>query len=156
MKKFFSINHDQAAIDIAILIGRVAIAALMLVHGLPKLATAFSGQEIKFPGVFGMNPGFSLALAVFAEVICSVFILVGFGTRLATIPLIITMLIAVFYIHAGDPFAKQEMGLHYLMAYILLLIAGSGKYSVDSLLQHKKFAPAFNGNIIRDDVAIYK
>ena len=156
MKKLFSINHDRTAIDIAILIGRVAIAALMLVHGLPKLATALSGQAIQFRGVFGMSPGFSLALTVFAEVICSLFILVGFGTRLATIPLIITMLVAVFYIHAGDPFAKQEMGLHYMLAYILLLITGSGKYSLDGSLQHRKFAPAFNGNIIRDDVSIYK
>jgi putative oxidoreductase len=87
--------------------------------------------------VFGMSHFLSLSLAVFAEVICSLFILLGFATRLAVIPLIITMLVVVFYIHADDPFGKQEMGLHYLLTYIMLLIMGSGKYSIDNLLYKK-------------------
>jgi putative oxidoreductase len=63
--------------------------------------------------------------------------LLGFATRLAVIPLIITMLVVVFYVHADDPFSKQEMGLHYLLTYIMLLIMGSGKYSIDNLLYRK-------------------
>lgn len=137
MKKLFSTNHSLKNFDLVILLGRVAIASLMLVHGLPKLAMIFSGEPVQFPGVFGMSPEFSLALTVFAEVFCSLLILVGFGTRIAAIPLIITMLVAAFYIHAADPFAKQELAIHYLLAYVLLLITGSGRYSLDYLLQRK-------------------
>ena len=79
-------------------------------------------------------------MAVFAEVFCSILILVGFATRLATVPLIITMLVAVLSIHAADPFVKKEMAMHFLLAYAVLLVTGSGKYSVDQLLQRRQVA----------------
>ena len=67
MKTLFNTNHSLKNFDLVILLGRVMIASLMLVHGLPKLAMIFSGEPIQFPGVFGMSPAFSLALTVFAE-----------------------------------------------------------------------------------------
>ncbi len=63
-----------------------------------------SGNGNQFPAILGMSGELSLTLTVFAEIICSVFILFGLGTRLAVIPLIITMLVAVLYIHSSDPF----------------------------------------------------
>ena len=130
MKKIFSVRSHES-LDGVLLIMRVAIAALMLVHGLPKLALLLQGGPVEFVNLLGLGARVSLALAVFAEVLCSVLILIGLGTRLATVPLIITMMVAVFYVHGGDPFIKQEMGLHYLLVYLVLLIAGSGKYSAD-------------------------
>lgn len=122
-------------LDGVILAIRIGVGLMMLVHGLPKLERLFSPAPVEFVSVLGMGAGLSLALAVFAEVACSLFLLFGLGTRLAVIPLIITMVIAVFYIHSDDPFARQELGLLYLLFYILLLVAGSGKYSADFLIQ---------------------
>lgn len=139
MRKIFSVNNTSNTTDIALFIARVGIAALMLIHGIPKLLMLFSGAPIQFPGVMGMSAELSLAFAVFAEVVCSVFILAGFATRLATVPLIITMLVAVFVIHIADPFAKQEPALYYLLVYVVLLFSGSGKYSIDYLLQRQSF-----------------
>ena len=136
MKRLFNVQHQETNIDIAILILRVSLATLMLVHGIPKLMSLISGEPVQFPALIG-TPEISLALAVFAEVACSILILFGLSTRLATIPLIVTMLIAVFMIHAADPFAKQEMGIHYLVGYIILLITGSGKISLDHVLVTK-------------------
>ncbi len=136
MKSIFSTNRSENIVDISILLLRIGIAAFMLTHGLPKLQ-ALSNDPVQFPGVLGMSPSLSLGLTVFAEVICSVFILLGFGTRLAVIPLIITMLVAVFYVHASDPFAKQEMGLLYFLTYVSLLLTGAGKYSADYLISKK-------------------
>jgi putative oxidoreductase len=138
MKKLLEINNGTKQVSIALLILRMGIALMMLVHGYPKMQMLFTGDVSQFPGVMGMSPMISLALAVFAEVLCSVFILFGFATRLASIPLIITMIVAVFYIHASDPFSSQELGLHYLMAYIVLLILGSGRYSLDALVLKQK------------------
>lgn len=137
MKKIFSVNDTSNATDIALLIARVGIAALMLTHGIPKLMMLLSGAPVQFPPVMGMSAEISLGLAVFAEVFCSVFLLAGFATRLAVLPLIITMLVAVIFIHAADPVAVKESALHYLLVYIVLLFAGSGKYSIDYLLQSK-------------------
>jgi putative oxidoreductase len=143
MKKLFSIKRIPQNIDAIILFTRISIAVLMLTHGVPKLITLFSGEPIQFPSVFGLSAGLSLGLAVFAEVVCSILILLGFGTRLATIPLMVTMLVAVLSIHAADPFSVKEMALHYLLVYVLLLITGSGKYSVDYFLNKKQLAVAY-------------
>lgn len=135
MKKI--INTEPFNIDGVLLVARIVIAALMLGHGIPKLGMLMSEEPIAFPAIFGMSPGLSLVLAIFAEVICSVLVLFGILTRLAVIPLITTMLVAVFYIHIADPFAKQELGLLYLLTYVILLVTGSGKYSIDRLLAIK-------------------
>jgi putative oxidoreductase len=134
MKKILTTVHNPGSADIALLIARVTIAGFMLVHGIPKMERLVSNEPIAFASVFGMGQELSLGLAVFAEVICSVLVLLGLGTRLAVIPLIITMTIAVFSIHGADPFVKKEMGLHYLLTYVMLLLMGSGRYSLDHYL----------------------
>lgn len=143
MKKLLNVYQSANSIDVALLITRVGVAALMLVHGWPKLEMLFSDGPVQFPAVLGLSATTSLALAVFSEVLCSLLILVGLGTRLATIPLIVTMVVAVFIFHAADPFAKQELGLLYLMPYVVLLLTGSGKYSLDYLLLQKVFKPTY-------------
>lgn len=135
MRKIFTINNTSDATDIGLLIARIGIAILMFTHGIPKLLLLFSEAPIQFPSVMGMSAELSLCLAIFAEVICSVFILIGFATRLAALPLIVTMLIAAFFIHLADPFSVKESSLHYLLVYIVFLFTGSGKYSVDNLFQ---------------------
>ncbi|MHA6280047.1 DoxX family protein [Salinimicrobium sp. CAU 1759] len=148
MKKFFNSNFATAQVDIVLLIIRVGIGAMMLVHGFPKLQMLLAGGEIQFPGVMGLSPALSLGLAVFAEFLCSILLIIGLRTRLASVPLIIAMLVAVFVVHANDPFANQELGLHYLLSYIVLLILGGGEFSVDAFLfrTQDNRQPAFPGN----------
>lgn len=138
MKKIISVSSTSLSTDLALLIARVGISVLMLTHGLPKLGKLFSGDPVQFLPFMGLSPEISLAMAVFAEVFCSIFILFGFATRLAVIPLAITMLVAVFLVHAADPFSVKESALHFLLVYVVLLFTGSGKYSVDYMLQGKE------------------
>jgi putative oxidoreductase len=138
MNKILNVNKAANITDIALLVARAGIAAFMLTHGIPKLVMLLSGAPVQFPPVMGMSAELSLGLAVFAEVFCSILLLAGFATRLAVIPLIITMVIALVFIHAADPFAKQELAFQYLLVYLVLLFAGSGRFSVDYLLQGKK------------------
>ena len=135
MKKLFITESKYLTSDLALLVARVALSLLMLSHGIPKMQALFSGEPIQFPGVLGLSAKLSLAMAVFAEVVCPLFILAGLGTRVATLPLIATMAIAAFSIHAADVFAKKELALLYLSGYIVLFVAGSGKYSMDYFLQ---------------------
>ncbi|MDB5019950.1 MAG: DoxX family protein [Pedobacter sp.] len=120
--------------NVALLILRVVIGCFMLVHGLPKLHTLVDGGTIKFGDPIGVGVIPSLILAVFAEVICSILLIVGFGTRLAVLPLMTTMLVAIFVVHAPDGFDKKELAAHFLLVYFFLLLSGSGKYSVDYLI----------------------
>jgi len=98
----------------------------------------------------GMSAELSLAFTVFAEVFCSLFLLIGFATRAAAIPLAFTMLVAVLLIHSADPLSVKEPALHYLLVYIVLLFAGSGKYSIDYLLQSKYATKGYNQSKVED------
>ena len=60
-----------------------------------------------------------------------ILMILGLATRLSMIAPIITMVTAVFIVHVQDPFAKQEFGLLYLIPFVVIAIAGPGKFSVD-------------------------
>lgn len=137
MNKLFSTTINKQQLDIILLMLRVAVGAFMLTHGIGKFENLFSGDEIKFGDPIGLGTTTSLALTVFAEFFCSILIILGLATRLAVIPLIITMVTAAFVIHATHGFAKQEMALLYLIVYATLFVTGSGKYSLDWLLSRK-------------------
>ncbi len=101
------------------------------------LIKLFGGGEIKFADPFGIGPVASLVLVVFAEVICSVLIMLGLFTRAAVIPLMITMGVAYFSIHFSDEFRSQEKAIMYGITYIALFFTGAGRYSLDGLLTQK-------------------
>ena len=137
MKNLFSTGFNVKSLDFILLLVRITVAAFMLTHGYPKLMKLLAGGEIMFADPFGLGMTFSLVLAVFAEFFCSILVGFGLGTRLATIPLIITMLVAAFIAHANDPFGKKELALLYLVIFVFLLFTGSGKFSVDYLISRK-------------------
>ena len=122
-------------VDLASLLLRLAFGSLMLVnHGWKKMLKLFADEPIKFADPIGLGPEISLYLTVFAEVICAFLIIIGLRTRIAVVPLIITMLVAVFIIHIDDPLKRMESGILYGIAYIAIGLLGSGKYSVDGLM----------------------
>ena len=140
MRNSYLTNLDLPKVDIGLLLFRIAIAGLMLTHGTPKLLRFFGSEEISFADPLGLGEPLTFTFAVFAEFICSVLILIGLGTRLAVIPLIITMAVVVFVVHPEDGFGRQELPLLYLAGFVLLFFTGSGKYSLDHyfLAQKKK------------------
>ena len=84
---------------------------------------------------YGLGVTTSFVLVVFAEFVCSVLVILGLATRLATIPIIITMATAVIIAHANDPFGVKEKPLLFLVCFVFILIIGAGKYSVDNSLR---------------------
>jgi putative oxidoreductase len=135
MKRLFYTGTREEYLDILVLLLRVSIAAFMITHGWPKLSKLLAGGEIQFGNPIGLGPTLSLILVVFSEVFCSILIGIGLGTRLATLPLMVTMLVAAFVSHGADPFGRKETALLYLLIYLTLFVIGSRKYSVDYLLK---------------------
>ncbi|MTI25998.1 DoxX family protein [Fulvivirga kasyanovii] len=136
MKQLFNTQFASTS-HVWLLILRVSAASFMLTHGYPKLMTLIEGGEIAFYDFLGLGMTASLALAVLAEFVCSILLILGLGTRLAALPLIITMLVAAFAVHADDPFGKKEFALLYLLIFATILVFGAGKYSVDRFLEKK-------------------
>ena len=94
--------------DLGLLAVRLLAGGMMLTHGIPKIERLLGEGPVKFADPFGLGSEISLVMAIFAEVICAVLIMVGFKIRLATIPLMITMLVAAFYAHWDDPLAEKN------------------------------------------------
>jgi putative oxidoreductase len=120
-------------VDLAVLILRIFSGAFIITHGIPKLQKIMAG-DLGFVDPIGLGPEVSLVLTAFAESVCGLLVLLGLGTRWATIPLIITMAVAGFIHHAADPFSGKEKPLLFLLIFVVLLLTGGGKYSLDRKL----------------------
>lgn len=133
MKKLLSTKYSAGAFNTAILLLRLSFGFLMMNHGYDKLIH-FGTNHNNFINFLGMGSPISLALVIFAEFFCSLFLILGLFTRLTTIPLILVMCVALFKSHHGNVFGKGEMDALYLAGFIVLLFLGPGKVSVDSLV----------------------
>ena len=122
--------------NLGLLILRIAFAGSMLTHGYPKLQKLLKG-DFSFADPLGIGEGLSLGLTVFGEFFAPVLILVGFQTRIMSIPPAIAMGVAAFMIHGDDPFAKQEKALLFLAAFVALALLGGGKFGIDGIMGKK-------------------
>ena len=116
--------------DIGKLVLRVFFSLLMLTHGWGKLNRSFA-DEVEFGDPLGIGSVPTLILAVFAEFIAPILIIVGFKTRWISLLPIATMTVAVLIVHASDPFKRQELPLLYLTGFVAIALIGPGKYSID-------------------------
>ncbi|MDR6922364.1 MULTISPECIES: DoxX family protein [Chryseobacterium] len=137
---YLNSNSSSVPKDLVLLVVRVFIGFAMLSHGFPKLQTLIGGGKIEFYDFIGLGPQISLILTVFAEFVCSILLILGLFTRISLGFLIFTMIMAAFVVHGADPFDKREMSLIYLSVYLLLLVFGAGKVSVDHMIEKRKRA----------------
>lgn len=129
----FPSKPDGTAISLLILALRILFGVLLLLHGVQKWA-GYDMMSGSFPDPLGVGSQFSLILAIFGEMICSMAFILGFLYRLAMIPMIFTMGTAFCIIHGNDPFAVKEPAFIYLAVFVLLYITGPGKYSIDHFI----------------------
>lgn len=136
MKNFlFSTNNKNTA-NLALFILRIGFGALMVTHGWAKLMN-FEKMQESFMDFMGLGATVSLSLVIFSEFFCSILLMLGFLTRWATIPLIVTAIV-ISSAHQWDFFGESELGSAYLVAYISILLLGPGKYSLDNFLVLKR------------------
>ena len=130
-------------VDLGILVLRLGLGIMFTAHGLQFAFGMFGG-----PGVAGFannltKMGFSPAifwscLAAYSTLIGGACLILGLLTRVATIPLIIFMLVAVLKVHISKGFFITNGGFEYnfvvILALIALLLLGAGKFSLSSKL----------------------
>lgn len=122
------------SVDLGILIFRIATAGILLLHGWPKLRD-FSRWAGDFRDPIGIGSTGSLILVIGAEVFCSALVLIGLFTRLALVPMIITMCVVIFVVHANDTVRQNEVPIFILSGCVAIFVTGPGKYSVDQLMK---------------------
>lgn len=116
---------------------RVAASGMILTHGIPKFLN-YSDKLHTFSDPLGISSPISLTMAIGAEVFCAIALLLGLRSRLAAVPLLFTMLVAVILVHGGDPFKKIELPIMYGIMYATLMICGGGALQLDQWLNKKR------------------
>ena len=129
----FPLKLYPRSVSLMLLVVRVMFGALLMWHGMTKIVNVESVAE-NFPNPLGLGPRLSFYLVVFAEVICSAAVIMGAFYRLALIPIIFAMGIALFVVHHGQPFAAKELALIYFVIFVLLYNMGAGAYSLDNII----------------------
>lgn len=133
MLKLLNLSFIPRSTDFGLLVLRVSLGlSMLLLHGKMKLM-GFSALAPKFEGIYGLPGNVNLGLAVFAEVACSVLLVLGLLTRFAALLLTITMATAFFLKHgmALSGANSGELALLYLIGYVTLFFAGAGRISMD-------------------------
>ena len=133
MKKFFSTNYSDTAFSIAMFVLRTGMGLLMMPHGYSKLVH-FAEYKDNFMNFLGLGGTISLALVIFAEFFCSIFVMLGLFTRLSSLVLVISTGVALFKAHNGDLFGKGEHAALFMAGFLVLLLVGPGKASLDKLM----------------------
>lgn len=131
LQNFFRPTILSVNANLGVLFLRVGFSLMMISgHGYPKLQKYLSGDRA-FGDPLGLGEETSLLLAVLAKFVCSLLLIFGLFTRAVLIPLLLTMLVALFLVLGSDPLGKQELPLLYALAYLTLFLVGPGKYSLD-------------------------
>jgi putative oxidoreductase len=134
MKRLLSIRYSAGAFNFSMLLLRLSFGLLMIAqHGMDKLMH-FADKSAGFYDPMNIGSKTSLILAIFAEVFCSIFVILGLFTRIAVVPLIILMCVAFFGANKGVV-GTGELALLYLTVYVVLLLLGPGRVSVDGMIK---------------------
>jgi putative oxidoreductase len=122
---------------LAPLIGRLAVGLLFLSTGGGK---THSVAEVT-PVCVSLHipaPGLNAVVVAYSELICGALLIVGLFTRLATIPLIVSMIVAILTAKLGDIHGLFDLvgadEFTYLCVLIMLALIGPGKASLDRVL----------------------
>ncbi|TLX23600.1 DoxX family protein [Chryseobacterium indologenes] len=141
MKKFIqtitNTNLEGKLIHIALLIFRIALSLeLIFAHGLKKLGIGVVEAE-KVPNPLNLPEAFNSLFADSANLFFPVFVILGFLTRAAVLPILAVTLTGYFVLHWNDALLIKDTPFMYSLCYLFLLFVGPGKYSIDHYIRKK-------------------
>ena len=122
---------------VAPLLGRLAVGLVFMstgwgkVHNLEKVTGFFTTLGIP-------APHFHAVLVGYSELLCGTALVVGLLTRLATIPLIVSMIVAILTAKRPDLHGLFDLvgfdEFTYLVVLVMIAILGPGPLALDALL----------------------
>lgn len=137
--------------SLGLLILRLGMGGYLLTHGLGKLDILRSGDFSMMGDPIGVGNTATIVLLVLAEFVCALLVMVGLATRLAAVPVVITMAVAAFVAHGSDPWTMEQgaklfmegkaqfwgskqPALMFLIPFLALIFTGPGLFSIDALI----------------------
>jgi len=122
---------DDRAQDLGLLFLRASGALFLLfVHGLPKLLN-FKTQLSLIEDPFHLGAYLTLSMAIFAEVLCPLLILTGVLARIACLPILFLLLVALVVVHSDWSVDQGQFGWLLIIIFTSVLIAGPGRLALN-------------------------
>lgn len=119
---------------------RLFVGIMFMQFGIRHLVH-YSELAPTFPAIWGLPSSTCLIIMIVIEVLCSLLIMVGFLTRLSTLPPILSMIAAEYYIlhdlvphtsvYGLDSVQPGYLPIMFIGIYLFILLAGPGKISLD-------------------------
>ena len=137
-QKIIRTERDGTALLIRLMVGLVFLS-----EGFQKFLFADKLGSGRFEKIGLPNPDFFGPFVGSFEIVCGLLVLLGFLTRLASIPLILIMIVAIsttkreIYLNEGfwSMMHASRTDWSMLLGSIFLLIKGAGKWSIDFRIQ---------------------
>ncbi len=132
-----STHPGRKITDAALLVFRILLSAeLIIAHGLKKIGVGVSEAE-QVPNPLHLPEAFNSLFADAANLVFPVFVIFGFFTRIAVLPILAVTLTGYFILHWNDALLVKDTPFMYSLCYLFLLFVGAGRYSVDHYLTEK-------------------
>jgi len=137
LSNLFSTAMNSQRLDFALLVLRFGVAFVLIkVHGSKKLLH-FADTVANIPDPFGVGGTTSAIIAVLANVVFALFILLGFATRLSATFILIVTITGLLLVHINDPWSVKDIPFMYSLVMMAMLILGAGRYSIDRFIYKK-------------------
>ena len=128
-------NPEGTITHVSLLIFRILLSVeLIVAHGLKKIGVGVSEAE-QVPNPLHLPEAFNSLFADAANLVFPVFVIFGFFTRIAVLPILAVTLTGYFILHWNDALLIKDTPFMYSLCYLFLLFMGSGKYSMDHYLR---------------------
>lgn len=135
--KTLSPHPIPVVFDCGMLLLRVAVALeIAIVHGFKKIGVGVAQAE-NIPNPLHLPEAFNNVFAIAANIVFPFFVLIGLFTRLATLPTLAVTLTGYFVVHRNDSLLLKDTPFIYSLIFLVILILGPGKYSLDNSLYKK-------------------
>lgn len=127
-------HQPKTLADISVPLGllflRVTAALLLLqIHGLPKLLN-WSAELQRIEDPFGLGATLTLAMAVFAEVVCPLLLILGVFSRLACLPVLAVLGVALVVVHPEWTLEQSQFAWLFTVLFAGLAITGPGAWTI--------------------------
>lgn len=124
---------DASATDLGLLFLRIGAALVVIfVHGLPKIRH-YASEAAAIEDPFHLGKKLTISFAIFAEVVCQLFVMAGFATRLAALPIMILTAIALVRVHPEWTPQQAQFAWMLLVLFGTIAIAGAGHYTLSAI-----------------------
>jgi putative oxidoreductase len=124
----------------ALLVARLTVGVLFVstgwgkVNNLAKVTEYFT--ELGIP-----MPGFNATLASYTELICGSLLVIGLASRLASVPLVVTMVVAILTAKRSELHSLPDLfgfvEWTYLAILLVIFALGPGKIALDTLVERR-------------------